>query len=97
MKFRCTTSTLLLLIALAAISCGAAVAWTRTGVTDSSVQWKFGGLEVGIVYLAVVSPFWLPIAFVAYAIGRKALTLRTLLALAFCEIASVSLIYVWFR
>ena len=97
MKRRHTTSTLLLLIALVAIACGGAVAWTKLGVIDGSEQWKFGGLEVGVAYLAIVSPFWLPIAFVAYAIARKALTHWTLLTFALCETASVGLVYIWFH
>jgi hypothetical protein len=97
LKLRCTTATLLLLAALAAIACGGAVAWTKTGIIDRSVQWRFGGLEMGAVYLGIVSPFWLPIAFIAYSIGRRAITYWTVLAFALCEAASVMLVYLWWK
>jgi hypothetical protein len=77
---RFSTSTLLLSVAVAAVSFGGSVAaWGR------KIQARYFFVGVGLD-----APLWLPITFVAFAVGRKALTVRMVVAFAVAEAAAVA-------
>jgi hypothetical protein len=68
MKF--STTTLLLATAFVAITCAACIGWWKLVYHDLR---EGNPLLVSLLSLTVFAPIWLPIAFLAYAIGRRRL------------------------
>jgi hypothetical protein len=83
---RYQTKTLLLAVAVAAISIGGFLPW------HDVERHSFGGptppLEEARDYF-VESLIWVPPIFIAYAIGRRALTVRIVIAFAIAELLAV--------
>jgi hypothetical protein len=86
MKLQFSTKTILLVIAGVAIGCAGNAAWSMIGGTTP--------ISVALTVIATSTPLWMPFAFAAFAIGRKSLTAKTILALAIAEALSVGLCYV---
>jgi hypothetical protein len=88
MKFQFGTNTLLLATTVIAIALGGIIGWAR-----------FIGMlpEKGILWVVEIIPFtapiWLPIALVAFAIGRKAFTVRMVVLLAIAQAVGVGIAY----
>ena len=85
MRFQFSTSTLLLGMACIAIALGGGIAGWRIGVADdpnATIPHLFGA----VVFM---SPWWVPIAFAAYVLGRGRLTARTVVAFAVVEAAGL--------
>jgi hypothetical protein len=85
MRFRFATSTLLLIVAAVAISCGGMIGWGKI-----EGQIAFGRI---LLFTLLVSPLWLPFAFFAFAVGRRVLTARMVLVFAIAEGAAVGISY----
>lgn len=91
MKFQFGTQTILLAIAVIAIACGGAGKWImllRQRSLASTLPWDLI-LAINLVYL----PLWVPVLFVAYAIGRKALTVPMVIIFAVAEAISLGIMY----
>jgi hypothetical protein len=91
MKFQFGTSTLLLATAVIAITCGGVGTWVlllRQRSLASTLPWDLI-IAVNRVYL----PLWVPVLFVAYAIGRKALTVPMVITFAVAETISLGIMY----
>jgi len=84
-----STSTLLLLTAIVAIACGGITAWHATMSYGSKFPWGYW-----FAAAATHGPFWIPVVFIAFAIGRRKLTLLMVIYLAICEAASVGIAFV---
>jgi len=78
MKFRFTTSAILLATAVAGISAGGWLGWAGT----FGLPMPFG---MPVTSLGVCSPLWMPVAFIAFAIGRKSLTVKMVIGFAIAE------------
>ena len=81
-----STSTLLLVTAVVAIACGGIVAWRATMESGSYFTLGYWFAAAG-----THGPFWIPLVFIAFAIGRRKLTLLMVIYLAVCEAASVGI------
>jgi hypothetical protein len=86
MKFQFGIKTILLATTVVAISCSAMIAFTKA-VGYGSFGWVYQ-----VVLLTSVG--WLPFAFAAFAIGRRALTARMVVAFASAETSAVGLAFV---
>jgi hypothetical protein len=81
MKLQFSMSTALLFITAVAIACGGIVGWTTlSGATSDG--WL-------LYFIAVLSPYYIPIIFAAFAIGRRALTVRMVASFAGAQIAAI--------
>jgi hypothetical protein len=84
LRFQFGTSTLLLATAFAGIcltGMGAAIkVISPNGVSADLQEWRWV-----IAELCLAGPFYLPAIFIAYALGRRALTARAVLAFALLE------------
>jgi hypothetical protein len=91
MKFQFGTSTLLLATAFSAISVSGLAAvhkWLQPSRLDIGV----GELST----LAAGAPLWTPIAFVAYALGKNRLTVKSVVVFAVAEAAAIGWFLWWF-
>jgi hypothetical protein len=86
MRFQFSTRSLLLTTAIVAIICAGFTAWARIFAGDL----PFLSTEL---YLGITCPLWTPIAFLAYAIGRRTITARLVLAFTLAEAAAVGVCY----
>jgi hypothetical protein len=90
MKLQIGTKAMLLATAVVAIACGGILAAERIlggGVSGPT------SLARLIMVFGVSSPVWLPVAFTAFAIGRKKLTVAMVLIFAIGEALSVGIVY----
>jgi hypothetical protein len=84
MKLQFSLATLLLIIAVAAITFGSFLIYQNAaGVPDGN-----GKLYILYQY-AVTVPLWLPIMFIFFAVARKSLTVRMLIFFAIAEAAAI--------
>ena len=83
---RFSTRFLLLITTFVAITCGGWLYLLRMDGGDSS------DLPQVLVMSAVYSPIWLPLVFLAYAIGRGALSVKIIAGFATCEAAVIGLV-----
>jgi len=91
MKFQFSMSTLLLATTFAAITFGGILAYRQINAYGYVLTWAQVAWHVGIS-----SILWIPFVFLAYAVGRRTLTLRIVVAFAFAEIFAASLMWVLF-
>jgi hypothetical protein len=83
MKLQFGTSTALLFITCVAIACGGSIGWLR--LADATND------SVGVLYLiALLSPFFVPVVFAAYAIGRRRLTVLMVVCFAIIQATVVA-------
>jgi hypothetical protein len=82
MKPQFQTKTILLFTAVVAILCGGVLA-------DAHLTWKELDWQRTAVFALVASPTWLPLAFLAFAIGRRRLSVEMVLLLAIGEAAAL--------
>lgn len=85
MKTQFATATLLLTIACFSIALGGGLAGWREALANDA---ESSALHL-IGALAYLSPWWMPIAFAAYCLGRRKLTPAATAGFAFAEFASV--------
>jgi hypothetical protein len=85
MKFQFGTSTLLLTTAFIAICVGGILPFGRE---LSSGEWSYVGR-----ILLLMAPILSPCLFVAYAVGRRTLTAKIVLAFAISEAAAVGVFW----
>ena len=82
MKLQFSIVTLLLAVAIAAIhTSGVVTTWQST-----NTSFKYLPLAIG-----ATMPIWLPVVFVAYALGRRSLAIPMVIFLAIGEAAAVAL------
>jgi hypothetical protein len=86
MKLQFSTRALLIVTAMIAICCSAVLTWKRYVVPG----WDVPAIATGLEFDAA---FWVPIAFVAYAIGRRTITLKLVAVFALAEAAAVAAAY----
>jgi len=86
MRFQFSTSTLLLAVTIVAITCAGSIAWARVFEVNPAVV-------SGVFYIGMTSPLWTPIAFLAFAIGRRSMTAKLVVAFAILEATSIGLSY----
>jgi len=79
---RFSTSTLLLSVTVAAISFGGIVAWERLATREAIIN-----VLLSVLFAA---PVWVPLIFVTFAIARKTLNVRIVIAFALAEAAAVA-------
>jgi hypothetical protein len=89
MKFQFGTKTILLVTAIVAIACGGMLGWEQIVGLPAANR----GLIWTVEIIPFAAPIWIPIAFVAFAIGRKALTVRMVVALAITQSVGVGVAY----
>lgn len=80
---------MVLLTAFIAISLGGAMPLARVMTRG---EWEFA-----VVCVAILSPLWVPLVFLAYAVGRRALTPRILALFGVIEGAMCAALYIWTR
>jgi hypothetical protein len=78
MKFQFGLSTLLLVVVFFSVWAGALVALWKPIRPAESVQ-----------MLIFLGPYWVPLVFAAFAVGRKSLTVWMVLAFSLSEAASI--------
>jgi hypothetical protein len=90
MKPQFELRSLLLAVAFACVGMGGGMAavrllnsWPKTAPVDSFVILTALGLQ---------SPFWIQLVILAYAIGQRSLTVRTVLLLAIAEAVALGLV-----
>ncbi len=89
-QFQFGTKSILLATAVVAITCGGVIATGRI--------WRPGGLSpipydrILLMFLAN-APIWTPVVFVAFALGRKKLTVPMTIAFALMEAAAIGILY----
>jgi hypothetical protein len=81
MKLQFSTSTLLLATAVIAINLAGMGAW---GTFAVRTELRYVLLSIGFT-----APVWLPFTLIGFAIGRRMLTVRMVVALAIVEAAAV--------
>jgi hypothetical protein len=91
MRFQFGTSTLLLAVAVVAITCFGIEEWYR--VPSQTML----GFNVTLKILFCDAPFWIPQIFLAYGIGRKCLTKWMVIAYALAITAAVGYLHWVFR
>jgi len=84
MKVQYSTASLLRATAFVAISLGGVIVWRR----GSGTYW-----ETVLTFLVFWGPVWIPLVFVAYALGRRVLTTKTVVAFAVAEGAAIAALY----
>ena len=83
MKAQFSTRAILLATAFIAVACGAWVAYRHNYLQQP--LWE-PPLPLPLV---ITAPLWIPFVFLAYAIGRRTLTARFVVAFALIELAAV--------
>lgn len=84
MRFQFSTRVILLVVAIVAIGCGSIITFNKQFWSARGWQWSDMG------YLAIYGLiFWLPAIFVAYAIGRRRLTVSLVVLLALAELVTL--------
>jgi hypothetical protein len=89
MKFQFGTRTMLLATATIAIALGGILGWEQIIGLPSADRRLLWTVEI----VPFAAPIWLPIAFGAFAIGRKAITVRMVVALAIAQAVGVGVAY----
>jgi hypothetical protein len=92
MRFQFSTSTLMLATTTAAITCAGLFSLMKLdGRSDESLALLPG-------FIGFTAPLTVPAAFLGFAIGRKSLTVRTVIVFTVAEIAAVAVAYFvnWF-
>jgi hypothetical protein len=93
MKLQFNLRTLLLTTTFAGIWVGATLGIFRIG---DAFDYSWGLLELAETAI-IFSPFFLPVAFVGYALGKGSLTTKTLLALGLTEALALCGTWLVFR
>ena len=83
--FSFSLRTLLLAVTFTSIAFGGLLALLNRGLA-TEVEWSFT-----LRIVVVISPAWVPFAFLGYAVGRHQLTARTVLVFTIAEFASIGL------
>jgi uncharacterized membrane protein len=87
MKLQFGTSTALLFVTCVAIALGGSIGWVR--LADATND------PVGVLNLiALLSPFFVPVVFTAYAIGRRRLTVVMVVGFAIAQAAVVAFAWI---
>jgi hypothetical protein len=89
MRFQFGIKSILLATCIIAIACGGVASWI--GLTPAKISWGSA-----LILASYYAPMWLPVVFVAYAIGRRSLTVPIVIALAVTEAVSIGYIY-WMK
>ena len=87
MRFQFSTKTLLLAITVTSITCCAMLFWWRSVTHGYNSFWK------AVEWYLIDSLLWFPAIFVAFAIGRRALTVRMVICFAVAEAIAVAYFY----
>ena len=96
MKFQFTARTMMLATGfLAIVMAGYGLAWQRFARHEATrdATWL---LKLTFWGVAAYGPFWIPLTFVVYTLGRRALTVRMVIAFAIIEAISVPAMYLAF-
>ena len=80
---------MLLATAVVAVALGGMLGWEQIIGLPTANR----GLIWTVEIIPFAAPIWIPIAFVAFAIGRKAMTVRMVVALAIAEVVGVGVAY----
>ena len=88
MRLQFSTKTLLLMMAVAAIACGGFFGWCMTVDVPN--------IERDLLWPLAIIPhnaaLWTPIAFIAFVIGRRKLTVFMVVVLAILELIGIGLV-----
>ena len=87
MKLQFSTSTLLSAVAFAGITLGGYVAVWRYVISLDSTAPRQTAFNLGATFFAV-SPYWMPLLFASYALGRRKLTAALIVVFALFEVAA---------
>ena len=88
MKLQFRTSDLFIATTFIAVSVGGFYALMRQFPTVSVLDTLIG-------FAVIQSPFWLPLVFLGYAIGRRAMTVRLLIVFIVAEAIGLGLMLYW--
>ena len=88
MKHQFSIKSILLTTAAVAIACAGIQTYHALPRNDSAIQ-----LNWELWHFSSSSPLWAPVAFLAYSIGRRSITVWTVLVFAVAEIIAVSCAY----
>ncbi len=87
MKLQFGTSAALLFITCVAIALGGTLGWTRLAGSSPDDEWLW-------YLIAVLSPFFVPLVFGAYAIGRRRLTVWMVISFGIAQASVVAFAFV---
>jgi hypothetical protein len=79
---------LLLLTAILAITFGGIIGWVRVESRTAPIDLKFIAATIGMT-----APLWMPLVFLAYAAGRRAISVWLVVALGMSVAAAIGLKY----
>ena len=88
MKFQFSTKAIMLATAIVAIACGGVLVVRTIWSPDDTVPFHLILLE-----FVANAPIWTPVAFVAFAFGRKKLTVPMTIGFALMEAAAIGIVY----
>jgi hypothetical protein len=91
MKLQFGTRPLFFTAAFVAIALCGFFYWEKfTGIPGTDKLWN---LRRACMALGMLSPLWVPLAFLSFAVGRKALSARMMIGLAVLEVAAIGISY----
>jgi hypothetical protein len=82
MRFQFGIKAIILLTTAVAIWCGGVVFWSKFIGPETNISWAF-------TVTGTTAALWMPLVFMAFAIGRKSLTLKMILGFVVCELAAL--------
>jgi hypothetical protein len=89
MKLQFGIKSILLVTSIVGLSCGGVAAWNQVFGPNDTIRgfiWAFG-------VIPFTAPIWLPFVLIAFAIGRKSLTVKMVVLLAIAQVVGVVIAY----